>query len=480
MKNETEEQKKPKRAKPPKKRRPRAEKRKKAKKSEKTKPKTGTQAPLPEEEPAPDPSQIRQRRRSNALERRSKDRQEAEKALLGEKQEVFRRRLDEASDDRAPVTRRYRGYYPFSRDYPSLTDENGFRENAPRRHRWTAPVALTLVFALLFCLAFVVTRRAQLISAEKPAGETDTVAPISAEAPRTLHFTYEELRLGDADALKKKLEAAGADTALFEYKTQEGYLLFPGLPIFGENADLRVPDAYQAVAALKGAGYQVGAYVCCFRDRVAAEADPSLGVLRDGEDGRRLWRDNASSPWLNPFSAEARTYLLDAVKAAAEEFDLIVLDCVCFPTDAGLAAPVFEGETDYPGTRNQLLMSFLSEAVRAAGRARIALIGGVEALSPDADETLPPCYGSMRASPAGVYFADARPSFFGRNVTVGTQTFASPASLPFPFVLAVGERAGELCGDDALRFGLCVDRGAALEEELAAAAFTDATRVLIW
>ena len=433
-----------------------------------------------EETPIADKAEIREKRREKALQRRSADRKEAQKARLGEKLEVFRRRIDEAPDDRAPVTRRHRGYYPFSKTYPDVLDEAGFRENAPKKKKWYAPLLLVLVFLLVFVVAFVATRHAQLLSAEPPDVLPETTVPQTAGAGRILHFAYEDFKDGDVDAIERRLKAAEADTALFEFKNEEGYLLFSGLPIEGGNADFRVPDADLILEALKSDGYGVGAYISCFKDRVAAYANADLGVQRESEDGRRLWRDNGDSPWLNPFNPDVRTFLLDVVKAAADRFDLIVLDHVCFPTDAGLATPIYDGETDYAGTRGQLLHSFIADAVKAAGKTRTSLLCSVDALSPDADETQPPAYGSLADSAAGLCFADARPSRHGRNVRVGNETFASPASLPYPFVLAVGETAGAYLADGNAAFGLCIDGGDALDDELLAASYTAAERVLIW
>lgn len=41
----------------------------------------------------------------------------------------FERKRKTASDEKAPLTSRTRGYYRFSRDYPAVVDENRFREN---------------------------------------------------------------------------------------------------------------------------------------------------------------------------------------------------------------------------------------------------------------------------------------------------------------------------------------------------------------
>ncbi len=62
--------------------------------------------------------------------RKKKAAAKREKQSLAEQsREVFERKKNTASDKKAPFTARTRGYYRFSKDYPSNVDENRFREN---------------------------------------------------------------------------------------------------------------------------------------------------------------------------------------------------------------------------------------------------------------------------------------------------------------------------------------------------------------
>ena len=103
-------------------------------------------------------------------------------------------------------------------------------------------------------------------------------------------------------------------------------------------------------------------------------------------------------------------------------------------------------------------------------------------LDPAAPETLPPYYGNLLGAAAGTLLADARPSLQPKNVTVGEETFQNPASLPFVFMLAVGDALQNALGADnpAVRPALWVESGGTLSDALDAAALSRVETVVIW
>ena len=78
--------------------------------------------------------------------------------------------------------------------------------------------------------------------------------------------------------------------------------------------------------------------------------------------------------------------------------------------------------------------------------------------------------------------ADARPSLQPKNMTVGDETFVSPASLPFVFALAVGDalRAGLQAADSRCAPALWIENGRALTDETDAARLSDVPTVVLW
>ena len=232
------------------------------------------------------------------------------------------------------------------------------------------------------------------------------------------------------------------------------------------------------VAALKEKKIPCAAYISCFKDSTAPENDAELSVLRTGAQGGR-WTDSAGNGWLNPFSAEAREYVLRSVAAAADEgFAYIVLDNVCFPPDSGSAPAYYAGESDYSGTRNQLLRGFVHDAVVKAGAAQTILMLRASGLEPGANAERAPYYGSLLDTNAGFVCADARLSVQAKNVSVGGKTFDEPGDIPFAFMLAMGELAAGNAGE--ARVLLCVDADANAEEGAAAAEYVQASGCVFW
>ncbi len=406
------------------------------------------------------------RRKELALSRMLARRVRARETAQNERSAVFEKRLKNAPARKAPYTLRTRGYYRFNKDFPGVTDEEGFRENSESKRRvrrrallWAA----ALVFA--FCFAFVITKAAWRVSNMPPA-----VSPAEQQTEETgktpakwLHFTPEELENNAAGQLLKKLENAGAALAVLEYKDVYGHIHK------GTEALSR---------SLREAGYKTAAYISCFKDTLQPINTPGLGVQTvNGES--LYWKDNGGSGWLNPFSAEARTLLLETVASAAEaDFDYLLLDNVCFPADAGGAAARYPGEGDYNGTRNQLLTGFVNDAVSAAGGVSTVLMGKFNSFDASASADRPPCYGSLAKTNASLLCADARFSEQQKNLTVGTEKFADAADLPFAFVLAVSELTAANAGETGVL--VCVENGGGAAEAVKAAGYSGAKGVIIW
>lgn len=426
---------------------------------------------------------ISQWRARFALNRRKENRDREKLTLEMKRRQAFQEKLRFADEKKAPFTRRTRGYYRFTRDYPGTVDPDGCRENAPAKRRITGR-RLAVVFSciLVFCLGYTLTKAGVYISEEPAASGPAQVEEEKTSSETALHFSYGDLSSGDLAQLTGALKRKDAQIAVFEFKDEYGYVMFGVGSFMGQSADRRIDSAFQTVRALKTAGYKTAAYISCFKDSVVPQADLSYAVRKNTEEGD-YWTDNSGAGWLNPFSAAARNYILNLIsRASAGGFDYIILDNVCFPTDAGTAQAVFPGENDYAGSRNQLLRGFISDAVNRAGRGKTVLLGKYTAFDPAADEKTAPYYGNLLDTSAGILMADARPSAQAKNITVGKDNFMSAEAIPFVFVLSVGEYAQsgvEKSGKSSLT-ALCVENAKSLPDQLDAAAFTDAKMVLIW
>ena len=404
---------------------------------------------------------IRREKRRRALTRIQKKREEEKSDASRERDAVFTKKLADAPARRAPLTRRTRGYYRFSKVYPAKVDEKGMRENADRKsHRRTLRLIWALGVVLVFCCAYMLTRAAVLIS-RIPAAEAPATPETTEAGPGKLVRVGPEA--GDADAVAEAVRAQGGTTALFEFKAEDGVISAGRAPL---------------VAALKKMDIPCAAYISCFKDSAAPKERASLSVLRTGGEGGR-WTDNAGNGWLNPFSEAAREYVLQAVEDASQEgFAYIVLDNVCFPTDSGSAPAFYEGEKEYIGTRNQLLRGFVFDAVQRAGAAQTVLMLRSVGLEPGADPERAPYYGNLLETSAAFICADARLSVQQKNVTVNGRAFDTPGNIPFAFMLAVGELAEANAGET--RVLLCFDADENADEGAAAADYTHTAGLIYW
>lgn len=404
------------------------------------------------------------RRRELALSRLQARRAEKKQAAESERSRIYRKRLKNAPIRKAPLTSRTRGYYRFSKDYPGNVDENGMRENAVSKKRLLRQrLCLAAALIAVFCISFVAAKAAWLAAKTPPQ---DVTAPTQEEkAPLTaaMHFTQDALEGADASGVLARLKNAGCTVAVLEFKD-----------VYGSTHRGFTP----LMKALQAQGVKTAAYISCFKDTLHAAETPGLAVQTvNGAAG--YWKDNGGSGWLNPFSDAARTLLLNTVRTAAGDgYDYILLDNVCFAADSGSAAAYYPGESEFTGTRNQLLTGFVNDAVAAAGSASTILMGKYGAFDPAAPQDRAPCFGPLNGTSAGLICADARFSEQQKNITVGGSKFANASDIPFAFVLAVGELAALGAGERGVV--LCIENGGAAAEAIRAAGYAGAAGYILW
>ena len=399
-----------------------------------------------------------------ALRKLQMRREKEKKDVNHERNAVFVKKMRGASARKAPFTLRTKGYYRFSKDFPADVDGDGLRENAEqKKHVRRRAILMAAVLVLVFCASFIAAKTAWYVSTAAPRQTpAETTEPTSAQQKTGLRFIGSQKDEDAAENALQALHSAGADIAVLELKDASG--------IVYDNSAL--------VSALHAEGYRAAAYVCCFRDPAGAAADNTMAIRSNTEEDS-LWKDNAGVSWLNPFSADAREYLLALVTKAAESgYDYVLLDNVCFPSDAGSSAANYPGENEYTGTRNQLLRGFVNDAVSKAGTAKTILMCRFSAFDPDAPADKAPYYGNLLGTSAGTLCADARLSVQPKNLTVGETVFNDPSGIPFAFTLGVGEYAVlSAGGTDVI---LCLDAGETASQTAQAALYAGSGGYILW
>ncbi len=242
---------------------------------------------------------------------------------------------------------------------------------AVKRRRGAVLLALIVVPAVaVWALAFRSPDQPS-DSAKRPAedavsGDTrGAVAPVDVRTPATVRGILVSADVA-ADRARMRGILADADlreglnTIVVDVKDERGRIAFPvDVPLAREaEAIRRRYDPARLVAQAHAEGVYVIGRVVAFEDPLAVSARPALAVKKGG----RTWRSAAGSSWLDPTRRDARRYVLDVARAAAEAgFDEIMLDGVRFPAerDAGLAYR--QRGVD----RDRLIADFLTEAVSA-------------------------------------------------------------------------------------------------------------------
>lgn len=227
----------------------------------------------------------------------------------------------------APRVSHTKGYYRFSRDFPSVTDSDGYRDNevfvnSPAKkasgHRRLAAVCL-----VVFVLAFVLTTFAFTVS-EQPIADTE---PSTAESDAGIpaaenHFAFlsgETLSSDSVQGILTQLKAQGVDVVVIPFKDAAGYFYFKPSVSVGNEALSKASDrAANVVKEFREAGIAVYASVSCFADDIYARnhQDEAAYVITapasgDNDEVRSLWYNGGenSHAWLSPYSDEVIYYL---------------------------------------------------------------------------------------------------------------------------------------------------------------------------
>lgn len=373
------------------------------------------------------------KRRQEKLEKEKKNSEKSRNAL-------FRKRVREASEKKAPKTLRTKAYYRFSSDYPSEVSPDGFRENKPEETALSHKKRLIAFFCCVavFIISFTAVQTAAELS-KQPLSEENT-APVTAETNSisAYHITPEELSSKTSDELISEIKANNCNSAVMEFKSEYGYVYFDINSFIGGSADRKISSAWDTLNALNDAGIISIAYISCFKDTVAAS---SLSGMEVSTSSGYVFKDNTDSCWLDPFSVNTSNYLLDIIKKAAEGgFSYILLDNVCYPTDYSVSAPLFtasDGITD----KNAALLSFINSAVNTAGKEKIITlcdISGFSALSQMPNEK----YGGLLLDSSCIaYSVDLRSDKQYTDQLNNSEIFNYIEEMPLAFILDAGALA---------------------------------------
>lgn len=313
--------------------------------------------------PSTDVLRSREKRQKEAAER-------AKKISEKKRNELFRRRVRSATEHKALKTVRTKAYYRFSKDFPSVVDHEGFRENTPEKEKLSVKGRIALLFCctVVFLAALFGTELLIDLSEKEIAPAVTPPSEESLKNTDALRISPEFFISHTAEEIK---EAVSCNTILLDIKNEEGYIHLSG-DTYSTDKSLTVQEKLsEKLTELKNThGIDTIAYISCFTDNTkpyeytGMEIKTSLG---------EFFRDDDRNLWLNPFSELSQEFLLSVIKTASDcGFSYILLDNVCFPTAFSVKAPYY-GEDITEENRNEALISFINKAVETAGEEKIII-----------------------------------------------------------------------------------------------------------
>lgn len=230
-----------------------------------------------------------------------------------------------------------------------------------------------------------ISNKAVDTSAPVPTSSETTTIPVEKnnEALVIKAMTMEDDALKSEATVKEWIDKAKSmqvTGAVIDFKRADGTLAFTTENSIAKEVGATkkaIVNLSNAIKQLKEAQMTVIANIECFRDPLAPLEKGELGVYYMNTDG--LWFDNKPSAggktWLNPYSKDAQTYLLDIIKESMQlGADRVLLNGVQFPDGYALDLATFEGE-DTGASRNATLVAFLEDAAKTAGSSDKLIIG---------------------------------------------------------------------------------------------------------
>lgn len=338
----------------------------------------------------------------------------------------------------APRVSHTKGYYRFSREFPSVTDSDGFRDNevfvnspakkASKRRR------LAVVCLVVFLLAFVLTSFAFTVSdqpiAVELATEKDDAGPTASENT----FSYlagETLAADNVQGILAQLKAQGVNAVVIPFKDAAGYFYFKPSVSVGNEALSKASDrAATVVKEFREAGIAVYAAVSCFADDIYARnhQDEAVYVISapasgDNETVRSLWYNGGenSHAWLSPYSNEVIYYLTTVSRDIASlDVSGIVFTNAVFP--AGRDGVNFSLKTDQDGEADEKAAQTIASISAQVSCPTAFYVTSETMLGAIEEVALPAIFGSG----CDKAFVDAAIGHMPANTTIGATTYESP------------------------------------------------------
>ena len=338
-----------------------------------------------------------------------------------------------------------KGYYRFSKEFPSVTDSEGYRDNdlfvnSPAK-KASVRRRLGILFACVFVAAYFIASVGFAIS-EMPVKDLSETG--TGEIEKTVFTGYNSAYLsGDvlsrssAESIIGQMRVNGVNAVVIDFKDAEGNFYFrPSINVSNEALYKASDNAQKIVKEFRDAGIAVFARFSCFADDIYARTNQKEAafVVSSSETGsiESIWYSggNDSHAWLNPYSAEVQYYLrVTAEDVADMNVDGIIFDYVGLPVNAGDENIRFAGQTSTDPSEE--MASFISLLNSNFIKCKTAVVVQREVML---DAIFSGNAPHVFKSGCDYVVPDARLSLMPENTVIGTRKYAKPHLSPTEFI----------------------------------------------
>lgn len=341
-----------------------------------------------------------------------------------------------------------KGYYRFSKEFPSVTDSEGYRDNdlivnSPAK-KASLRRRLVALFLCIFVVSFTATYLCFTVSKVPvaPGNESSTGEDANAYFPgyNAVFLSGTVLSMNSAESIIGDIRYYGYDTVVIDFKDATGNFYFdPSINVASDALAMASADAQKIVKEFQEASISVFARFSLFADDIYArvhknEAAYVMTVSDENPDEqiRSAWynKGDDSHAWLNPYSSEVQYYLRCCVEDInAMGVDGIIFDYATLPAREEGEVVMFDNSSEK--TPDEAMTSFISllnntyvsctTAVKLSAETMLGAIRKNEA-------------PAVCNSGCDYIVPDARLSLMPADTIIGTKQYKDPSLSPKEFI----------------------------------------------
>ena len=346
-----------------------------------------------------------------------------------------------------------KGYYRFSKDFPSVTDSEGFRDNNViiNSHAKKASVRrrLALLFVCVFVIAFTVTSLCHAVSdlpieTQTEQSTEETAQTMTLSGGKMAKLTRDVLSYSSVESFMGSFRAENISAVIIEFKDAQGYFYYkPSISTSSEAISKASDNAAKIINDFKSAGIEVYASVSCFADDIYARnhQDQAAYIVTTPESGsyeevHSIWYggEKSTNAWLSPFSNEV-LYYLNTVMSDINALGVtgIIFENAVLPFEAESENVQFSLSDGYETSAREKMAQWVAYANSAVNCKTGLAVSSAQMVSFAKDTAIDICFSS------GCDFTvlDARATAAQKGVSINSKQYLDPEKTPAEYTSAL-------------------------------------------